>query len=727
MSSCGRWLVLVCVAGVLARGSGQSSELSNVRTVAGGGSKGNSDGLGIDAKFDFPTSVSIASDVDGNEMIFVADKENGRIRKISTSTVVVTTWTGTRANTASDGENGAAGLGSLAGLMIDPTGTKLYSTDALSGKLRVISLSENRLVTTKNYDWGNSGLSGTECCHGYGQAVGEMVYIAAPKTHQIVSVNHRFEVVVVAGTRAAGDTDGTGGAGGQARFRDPMAVVASVKFVEDGLLYVADTGGQMLRSINVLRNTVTTLAGKGAEAGCLDGMGTAARLNQPFALATTPNGERLLFLDKGSHVLREYRLAPPNAGAVSTLAGSCNVPGFLDGAPLGARFNAPMGLKVTSDGALAVIADTGNNAIRSYAVCDNYECEFGKWRGPCDITYTGRCVACTKSINGTITRKALPFDEDACLWHCAVGHWQADREPCTPGDKACTRCRMCSGVVPRNASFSSNGGFVDACAWACDAGFVINAKKDGCDFVPLSNCFESTVQVDASFCSNVNFTLKGCAANGEAHLDLTLQLAKWVDTYLNLPTSCDELLHEGADKFNLALLAYLAAPTSSPLLITPASNIVPARVDFQGGAFFANLSGLCGLSEGQPLGSKDKAKKDKEAPAERCLPLCWMREVMVEAILGTCRDYTHCPLGLNGTKLACCFAMTTMTEIACEDYSTSVLGKYASKSQVRGVCNSKVDCTRPSAAPSTRHTLAATAASRYLSTLLVVVTAYYVL
>jgi len=41
----------------------------------------------------------------------------------------------------------------------------------------------------------------------------------------------------------------------------------TVKFAEDGLLYVADTGGQMLRSINVLRNTVTTLAGKGAEAG----------------------------------------------------------------------------------------------------------------------------------------------------------------------------------------------------------------------------------------------------------------------------------------------------------------------------------------------------------------------------------------------------------------------------------------------------------------------------
>lgn len=69
--------MLVCVAGVLARGSGQSSELSNVRTVAGEGSAGNSDGLGRNAKFDFPTSVSIASDADGNEMIFVADKENG--------------------------------------------------------------------------------------------------------------------------------------------------------------------------------------------------------------------------------------------------------------------------------------------------------------------------------------------------------------------------------------------------------------------------------------------------------------------------------------------------------------------------------------------------------------------------------------------------------------------------------------------------------------------------
>jgi len=67
--------------------------------------------------------------------------------------------------------------------------------------------------------------------------------------------------------------------------------------------------------------------------------------------------------------------------------------------------------------------------------------------------------------------------------------------------------------------------------------------------------------------------------------------------------SCHTLQHTATHCTTLQHIA--------PHYVGAASNIVPARVDFQGGAFFANLSGLCGLSEGQPLGSKDKAKKDK--------------------------------------------------------------------------------------------------------------------
>ena len=83
-----------------------------------------------------------------------------------------------------------------------------------------------------------------------------------------------------------------------------------------------------------------------------------------------------------------------------------------------------MGMTVSPDGAMAIVADTGNHAIRSISVCDNSVCEYGKWRGPCDVTYNGKCVACTKSINSTIMKKATPFNQDACEWECSVGQWQ---------------------------------------------------------------------------------------------------------------------------------------------------------------------------------------------------------------------------------------------------------------------------------------------------------------
>ena len=107
-----------------------------------------------------------------------------------------------------------------------------------------------------------------------------------------------------------------------------------------------------------------------------------------------------------------------------TIAGSCFEKGYADGSPAQARFNYPRGTTVSPDGAMAIIADTGNNVIRSFAICDDTMCEYGRWRGPCDVTYRGKCVECTKSINSTITKAATPFNQDACEWECSVGQWQ---------------------------------------------------------------------------------------------------------------------------------------------------------------------------------------------------------------------------------------------------------------------------------------------------------------
>lgn len=222
--------------------------------------------------------------------------------------------------------------------------------------------------------------------------------------------------------------------------------------------------------------------------------------------------------------------------------------------------------------------------------------------------------------------------------------------------------------MPKNASFSTNGGVSDSCEWACDRGFELNDKGDGCSFIPLSNCYETTVTSAAgSLCEGQNFTLKGCAANKAAHQRLAEQLASWLDGFLQLEDECDILLYNGSADLRQALRSYLSdqSKVQGALQITPAENLGPAPMDL---VKEVNESGLCGMSQGVPLDYWYEAQ-DKAPAARRCKATCPLREVLVQAVLGTCTSYRDCPKGLNSSKLPCCFALTEMTEKSCEGFS----------------------------------------------------------
>ncbi len=257
---------------------------------------GSADGVGAAARFSFSNGVAL--DRDGN--LFVADMDNGTIRKI-TRAGVVTTFAGTPGKGGSaDGTGPAAQFGGVATLAMDPSGN-LYAAEFYNNTVRKVTPAG--VVTTFV---GTSGKSGS--------------------------------------------ADGKGAA---AQFSAPNDIAADSK----GNLYIADYNNNTVRKITP-DGVVSTLAGSAGKAGSDDGVGAAARFDGPAGVA--PDGAGNVYVTElNNHTLR--KIAPD--GRVTTVAGVAGKPGSADGAGSAARLNGPWGITIDRHGDL-FICDAFNNAIR---------------------------------------------------------------------------------------------------------------------------------------------------------------------------------------------------------------------------------------------------------------------------------------------------------------------------------------------------------------------------
>ena len=182
----------------------------------------------------------------------------------------------------------------------------------------------------------------------------QTVYIADAKLNQIRSFTLGGNATqLVAGGNHAGDADGVGTA---ALFDQPHQIALSPGGTT---LYVADTGNDLIRTVNLNTGAVSTLAGQAGIAQSVDGVGTAAAFCQPWGVALDPTGADLYVSDRCSNQIREIALA---SDAVTTVAGSGSA-GFSDGPARSATFSYLHGLQVDPDGALLYILD--NNAVRA--------------------------------------------------------------------------------------------------------------------------------------------------------------------------------------------------------------------------------------------------------------------------------------------------------------------------------------------------------------------------
>ena len=307
------------------------------------------------AKLNGPYATAI--DAGGN--IYIADRLNTRVRKITVDNII-TTFAGTGA-AGSAGDGGAAldaSINAPLGVAVDNAGNVFI---AENGGNRIRKVAPSGLISTVAGN-GTAGFSGdngpatsAEIYAPIGIAIdsNDVLYITDNGNARIRKVASGI-ITTVAGTGANG-YNGDDIAATTAKLNDPYGVAVDAA----GNIYIADTDNARIRKVGV-NGIITTVAGNGTSGYSGDGSAaTSAEIHDPDGLAIDGAGN-VFFADVYNFRVRMFT----SAGKITTVAGDGNV-GFLGdgGAATSAEFDEPVGVAI--DGAGGVyIADYYNSRIR---------------------------------------------------------------------------------------------------------------------------------------------------------------------------------------------------------------------------------------------------------------------------------------------------------------------------------------------------------------------------
>jgi sugar lactone lactonase YvrE len=319
-------------------------------TLAGkAGESGTTDGSGAAARFHAPTGL--ARDTAGT--LYVADRDNHAIRKVTLAGVVTTLAGTTGERGSSDGAGSAARFSAPLAIAFD-AGTFLVA-DTGNHAVRLVTAAG--VVTTLAGRLGEPGYAdgtGNAALFGWPSGiavVGGLVYVADTNNHVLRTVTRSGAVATVAGLPSTGGNEAGQGTG--ARFQSPMGLASDAT----GAVFVADTGNRSVRAL-AASGVVTTVAGLGSGAGMDDGAGARARFDRPYGLAFDGTGA-LMVSDGGNQTIRRVL----SGGLVTTSAGTAGETGGADGAGARARFYEPAGLARDASGNI-LVADCLNHVIR---------------------------------------------------------------------------------------------------------------------------------------------------------------------------------------------------------------------------------------------------------------------------------------------------------------------------------------------------------------------------
>lgn len=305
-----------------------------VTTLAGTpGLSGTADGTGADARFVNPTGI--AADDAGN--IYVADRVNHTVRKITPDGVVTTLAGSAGLSGSANGKGTAARFGLPIGIAVDGGGN-IYVADT-----------DNTTVRKVTPDGDVTTLAGSPGVPGDTDATGDAARFRRPFG---LTVDDGGNVYVAdGGNKSIRKIDAAGAVttlGRDAGFNDPFGIAVD----SAGNIYVADDTNEIVRKVTPDGAMTTTLAGMAGVIGSTDGTGTTARFSLPGGLAVDRAGN-IYVADTNNSAIR--KVTPD--GSVTTIAGVAGSAAIVLGES--PRFSFPQHLAIVGDS----LVITDNNAI----------------------------------------------------------------------------------------------------------------------------------------------------------------------------------------------------------------------------------------------------------------------------------------------------------------------------------------------------------------------------
>jgi sugar lactone lactonase YvrE len=303
--------------------------------------------------------IGVVVDASGN--LYIADMQNNRVRKISTTGIITTVaGIGTAGHAGDGGQATSAKLYYPTGLAFDATGN-LYIADYYNNRVRKVTTT-GIITTVAGYtvDGGYSGDGGPATAAQLNSPVAiafdgaNNMYVADESNNCIRMVNAAGIISTFAGDTTAGYA-GDGGAATDAELYFPSGVACDAV----GNVYISDYDNNRVRMVNT-SGIISTYAGTGTGAYSGDGgQAISAEIYNPWGITCDALGN-VYIADYGNNRIRMV-----NASCIITTIVGNGTLGFSGDGGLAtmAELNRPSG--VTFDAANNVyIVDRFNNRVR---------------------------------------------------------------------------------------------------------------------------------------------------------------------------------------------------------------------------------------------------------------------------------------------------------------------------------------------------------------------------